>query len=53
MPDFAGLSLREAVARAARLGLELAFSGTGRVASQTPEPGELIPRGEIVRVLNP
>jgi cell division protein FtsI (penicillin-binding protein 3) len=53
VPDFVGLSLREAVARAARLGLELAFSGTGRVASQIPEPGELIARGEAVRVLNP
>jgi cell division protein FtsI (penicillin-binding protein 3) len=53
VPDFAGLSLREAVTRAARVGLELAFSGTGRIAGQSPEAGELVARGEVVRVANP
>jgi cell division protein FtsI (penicillin-binding protein 3) len=53
VPDFTGLSLREAVARAARLGLSLDFSGTGRVATQTPESGEMVARGEVVRVVNP
>jgi hypothetical protein len=53
VPDFTGLSLREAVARAARLGIRLTFSGTGRVATQTPEAGEMLARGEVVRVVNP
>jgi len=52
VPDFAGLSLREAVTRASRVGLRLAFDGTGRVRTQAPEPGELVARGEVVRVMN-
>lgn len=52
VPDFAGLSLREAVARAARLGLRLSFSGTGRVTGQSPEPGEVVARSEVVRLNN-
>ncbi|HUO99977.1 MAG TPA: penicillin-binding protein [Gemmatimonadota bacterium] len=53
VPDLSGLSLREAVNRASRLGLRLGFSGTGRVIDQQPEAGEVVPRGEIVRVRNP
>ncbi len=52
VPDLVGLSLREAVTRASRLGIRLAFSGTGRVTAQAPEPGEVVARGEIVRVAN-
>ena len=52
VPDFAGMSLREAVGRATRVGLRLAFDGTGRVQTQSPEPGELVARGEVVRVTN-
>lgn len=51
--DFSGLSLREAVNHASRLGLRLVFSGTGRVVGQEPEPGEVVPRGGVVRVRNP
>jgi hypothetical protein len=50
IPDFTGLSLREAVQRASRLHLRLSFEGTGRIASQSPEPGEIVSRGEVVRV---
>jgi membrane peptidoglycan carboxypeptidase len=53
VPDFGGLSLREAVNHASRLGLRLAFSGTGRVVGQEPEPGEVVPRDGVVRVRNP
>lgn len=53
VPDFEGMALREAVARASRLGLELDFDGAGRVASQTPEPGEVLPRGGTVHLTNP
>jgi cell division protein FtsI (penicillin-binding protein 3) len=52
VPDFTGLSLREAVKHAAGLGLELSFTGTGRVAGQTPESGEIVARGEAVRLHN-
>lgn len=50
VPDFTGLSLREAVQRASRLHLRLSFEGTGRIVSQSPEPGEIVSRGEVVRV---
>jgi len=53
VPDFAGLSLREAIARASRLGIRLAFTGTGRLSGQSPEPGEVVPRGSTVDVSNP
>lgn len=53
VPDFSGLALRQAVDRASRLGLELAFDGTGRVVSQFPEAGEMVPRGSQVEVRNP
>lgn len=53
VPDFAGLAIREAFSRAARLGLRLEFAGTGRIVAQNPEPGEVVPRGGIVHVSNP
>jgi cell division protein FtsI (penicillin-binding protein 3) len=53
LPDLVGLSLREAIQRASRLGIELSFSGVGRIASQDPEPGEIVARGASVRVNNP
>jgi len=51
VPDFQALSLREAIRRASRLGIELSFSGVGRVTSQDPEPGEVVARGSTVRVV--
>jgi cell division protein FtsI (penicillin-binding protein 3) len=53
VPDFAGLSLREAIRRAGSLGIELSFSGVGTIAAQEPEPGEIVPRGATVRLTNP
>ncbi|MBW3660841.1 MAG: transpeptidase family protein [Gemmatimonadetes bacterium] len=53
VPDFEGVAIREAVVRAARLGLRLRFEGTGRIVAQHPEPGEVVPRGGYVRVKNP
>ena len=53
VPDFEGLAIREAVTRAARLGLRLEFDGTGRVLAQAPEPGEVLDKGGLVRVSNP
>jgi beta-lactam-binding protein with PASTA domain len=45
MPDVIGLSGREATARLHRAGLEVRVSGSGRVASQTPQAGEALPEG--------
>lgn len=53
VPDFAGLSLREAIRRAGALGIELSFSGVGTITGQEPEPGEILSRGATVRVTNP
>lgn len=53
VPDMGRLSLREAVARASRLGIRLSFSGTGPVQDQRPEPGEVVSRGSTVEVTNP
>jgi len=53
VPDFVSLSLREAIRRASRLGIELSFSGVGRITSQDPEPGEIVARAATVRVKNP
>jgi hypothetical protein len=53
VPDFGGFSLREAVRQASRLGLRLEFSGTGRIASQDPEPGEVVWYGTAIQVTNP
>jgi cell division protein FtsI (penicillin-binding protein 3) len=50
VPDFTGLSLREAVQAAASLNLRLFFDGTGRIVAQEPEPGEIVDRGASVRV---
>ena len=53
VPDFSGLSLREAIQRANRLGIELSFDGVGRIAAQDPEVGEIVARGGRVLVSNP
>ena len=53
VPDLSGLSLREAIRRAGDLGIEIAFSGVGAILEQEPEPGEVVPRGATVRVVNP
>ncbi|MEM1179362.1 MAG: penicillin-binding protein [Acidobacteriota bacterium] len=55
IPDFAGLSAREAVLLSSDLGVELRFTGHGLVESQTPEPGtplELVSDG-LHLVLSP
>jgi cell division protein FtsI (penicillin-binding protein 3) len=51
VPDFEALSLREAIRRASRIGIELSFRGVGRITSQDPEPGEVVARGSTVRVV--
>ncbi|MBI4466524.1 MAG: transpeptidase family protein [Acidobacteria bacterium] len=50
VPDLAGLSLREAVERCARLGLEPVLAGSGVAVAQSPAPGTRLPRGSRVWV---
>jgi cell division protein FtsI (penicillin-binding protein 3) len=45
MPDLRGLAARDAALGAARLGLIVRLSGSGRVVSQTPEPGAEVAAG--------
>lgn len=50
-PDLAGLSNREVLRRAARLGVEVAIEGAGYVCDQFPSPGSVIgPEGLKVRM---
>ena len=46
MPDLRGVSAREAALAAARRGLVVELRGSGRVVSQTPEPGVEIEAGQ-------
>jgi cell division protein FtsI (penicillin-binding protein 3) len=52
VPDFAGMSLREALVVASQRRLDLRFTGAGAVLGQEPEPGEIVPLGSAVRVEN-
>jgi len=52
VPDFATMSLREALVVASQRGLQLRFSGAGDVLRQDPAPGEIVPVGSHVRVEN-
>ncbi len=45
-PDMRGLTLREAVVAAGRLGVELRPAGSGLVQTQVPAPGEPLPAGK-------
>lgn len=54
VPDFRGLTLREAIAQARERGVLPHVEGWGRVVSQSPEPGALIEGGEqLALVLSP
>jgi hypothetical protein len=50
MPDLRGRSAREAAIAAARRGLIVELTGTGKVISQTPEPGAEIEPGMTCRL---
>jgi membrane peptidoglycan carboxypeptidase len=51
VPDLAGATLRAALARLARAGLSARADGNGRVVGQVPPPGQVLPRGAMVRLL--
>jgi cell division protein FtsI (penicillin-binding protein 3) len=50
MPDLQGRSAREAAIAAARRGLIVELSGSGRVVTQTPAPGSVIESGHVCRL---
>lgn len=50
VPDFSGLSLREAARECARLGLALKISGSGTAVGQRPAPGTPVGRGAVCEV---
>jgi membrane peptidoglycan carboxypeptidase len=49
LPDFAGMSMGEAIRAARKAGVELVPSGGGLAASQSPKPGP-VPAGTVCRV---
>ncbi|RMG70744.1 MAG: PASTA domain-containing protein [Nitrospirae bacterium] len=50
-PDFTEMSLEQAKETADRIGVELELTGYGsKVAGQSPEPGSLIKRGDLVKL---
>ncbi|NIQ94917.1 MAG: transpeptidase family protein [Desulfuromonadales bacterium] len=50
MPDFLGMSYRQALQLMERSGLNIKMTGSGRVVEQNPSPGEAIQYGSEVRV---
>jgi cell division protein FtsI (penicillin-binding protein 3) len=50
MPDLEGRSAREAAIAAARQGLAVELSGSGRVVAQAPAPGTVIEAGDTCRL---
>ena len=49
-PDLLGLSMREVLIEAGRLGLRVEVDGSGVARDQSPEPGESMPGSRIVKV---
>ena len=50
MPDVSGRTLREALAMLTPLGLRVELEGHGRVAQQSPAPGEHVEQDAVVRL---
>ena len=50
VPDFSGLSVREALEQAAKAELKVVISGSGRAAVQRPAAGSRVRRGSTVQV---
>ena len=50
MPDLMGRSAREAAIAAARRGMLVELTGSGRVVSQSPSPGTVIEPGHRCRL---
>jgi cell division protein FtsI (penicillin-binding protein 3) len=50
VPNFSGKSMRSVLEESAELGLPVELMGSGIVRSQTPSAGNILPRGERVRI---
>ncbi|MFK7984953.1 MAG: penicillin-binding protein [Sandaracinaceae bacterium] len=51
VPDVSGMTVRSALLALRRVGLRFQVEGSGQVASQSPEPGAVVRRGEPVHIL--
>jgi len=51
VPYLTGLSLREAIAKASKLGLNVQFKGSGRVVQQLPNSGARAAQGDVLTLL--
>jgi cell division protein FtsI (penicillin-binding protein 3) len=51
VPDFHGKTVRKVLEESAALGLPVEVLGSGVARAQVPPPGEILPRGERIRVL--
>ena len=51
IPDLQGLKIRDAVALASRVGLNVIINGTGKVARQLPQPGNWIERKQVCQLV--
>ena len=49
-PDLLGLTMREALIQAGRLGIRIEVDGSGVARDQSPKPGESLPGSRIVEV---
>jgi cell division protein FtsI (penicillin-binding protein 3) len=50
MPFLKGMSLKDAIAVCENIGLKVAVTGKGKVASQSVEPGNSIARGQLINI---
>jgi len=50
VPDFRGLSLRDAVHLLHQAGLRVELAGFGRAIATLPEAGSIVPTGTLVRL---
>lgn len=50
VPDFRGKTVRKVLEESAALGLPVEVLGSGVARAQVPPPGEILPRGERIRI---
>lgn len=50
VPDFSGKTVRRVLQESAELGLPVEVTGSGVARAQAPLPGEILPRGERIRI---
>lgn len=50
VPNFQGKTVRDVIQESAALGIPVEFTGSGIARSQIPEPGDILPPGQQVRV---